>query len=91
MDQLGSTVFLPFRGLKQVRTHQAEGLQASLGDAPALLLPLADRRRFDVEKAGHCRRSTQCVDELLAVHGASIGAPMALSIGSPIFIFSRLA
>lgn len=91
MDQLRSTVLLPFQGLEQVRTQQAERLQAGLRNSPALLLPLANRRRLDIEKASNCCRSTQCGDELLAVHDASIGSPMAVSIGSPIFLFSRLA
>lgn len=84
---LGSTTWLP---QEQVGTQQAEGLQASLGNTPALLLPFANRRGLDVEKASDCRRSTQFFDERLTVHSPSIGGPMALSIGSPILFFSRL-
>lgn len=89
MDQLGSTGVALIDNLEQVRPHQPQGLESSLGDA--LALPLADRRLLDVEKTGHCGRSTQFIDELFAVHGRSIGAPIVLSIGSPIFLLGRLA
>lgn len=73
---------------KQVGAHQTERLEPRLRDA--LALPFADGRLLDVEKTGHCGRSTQFIDELFAVHGPSIGSPIALSIGSPIFLLGRL-